>query len=983
MLLIGTGQNILAQLGDIEGNSTSGNMSSLSKSTNAIESQAQELSFSYSEVAPYTSHVHVEKNGEHKNTSSSYSFASTTEDYIVVWLDSNIDKSNEIHQNVIMQLQQIVNSVNTFTDANECINFVTQSKYKIFLMIVSNDLGQQIVHLIQDIPQLESIYVFCNGRSDHESWIQQCKKVKGVFTQITYICDSINAKIRRYDNYLTTVNSLFLTDTPIRGLNELDQSFMYSQLLKEILLEMKHDDKKKEMKELVEFLRHQYNGDNYELRSINEFEQNYNWDSSIKWYTKKYFIYSTLNKALRTQDINIIIKMGFFIRDLHRQIEQLHSASVDSIPSTVYRGQALLTAEFEKLRNSKGGLLSFNNFLSTSADQAVSFAFAESNRHESNKTGILFEIEIDSSISYISFAVLDNVGQFGDEKEILFSMNTIFRIGDIEEIKDRLWNVKLILTNDNDEQLKRITDSLRKEIGEGTGWHRLGYLMIMLDEIDKAEKIYTRLLYQTSHDKWQNLAALNNQLGIISEKKGNYKNALSFFQNTRDIEEKFLPPNHLDLSTTYNNIAEIYHTMKDYSSAHDFHQKALIIGQKCRPSSDPLLAATYNNIARLYSSMGDYQNARLSAQNALEIAENSSLGSHPDLAHIYDTLASVYTLLGEYPESLIFYEKAFKVRQKALPPNHASLLTTQNNIASAFNSMGHYSKALPLYKEVLEFRQKSLHPNHPDLALFYRNIGLTYNNMGDQPNALGFCQKALEIQETSASCNKSDIATIYNNIGQVYENKREFETAISYYKKALDIDKEYLPSDHPDLAMTYENLGRVYQEMNDDLNALLSHQKALKIRRNCLAFNYPQLASSYTNIGRCYQNKEKYRTAISFYEKAQEIHEKSAIPNYPELAIVYNNIGTTYHLTKDYSSALSFFQKTLDIETESLGPDHPDLAYIHDNIAYALEGLRQYKEAFNHIKKALDIATRALDPNDTRLPIFQTHFSRLLSWVKI
>ena len=38
----------------------------------------------------------------------------------------------------------------------------------------------------------------------------------------------------------------------------------------------------------------------------------------------------------------------------------------------VYRGQGMLHADFEKMKNSKGALLSFNNFLSTSVDRDVS-----------------------------------------------------------------------------------------------------------------------------------------------------------------------------------------------------------------------------------------------------------------------------------------------------------------------------------------------------------------------------------------------------------------------------------------------------------------------------------------------------------------------------------------------------------------------------------------------------------------------------------
>ena len=56
-------------------------------------------------------------------------------------------------------------------------------------------------------------------------------------------------------------------------MNELDQSFLYSYVLKEILLEMKHDDKFKE--DLVQFCRVQYSGNVKKLKIIDEFEQNY------------------------------------------------------------------------------------------------------------------------------------------------------------------------------------------------------------------------------------------------------------------------------------------------------------------------------------------------------------------------------------------------------------------------------------------------------------------------------------------------------------------------------------------------------------------------------------------------------------------------------------------------------------------------------------------------------------------------------------
>ena len=94
------------------------------------------------------------------------------------------------------------------------------------------------------------------------------------------------------------------------------------------------------------------------------------------------FLYPMLNRALRTMEVDIIIKMGFFIGDLHRQIEQLHSEQFNGHHSkttfTVYRGQGLPKAAFEQMTKTKGGLMAFNCFLSTSKKRDVSLGFRSS-----------------------------------------------------------------------------------------------------------------------------------------------------------------------------------------------------------------------------------------------------------------------------------------------------------------------------------------------------------------------------------------------------------------------------------------------------------------------------------------------------------------------------------------------------------------------------------------------------------------------------
>jgi hypothetical protein len=132
-------------------------------------------------------------------------------------------------------------------------------------------------------------------------------------------------------------------------------------------------------------------------------------------------------------DVDVIIKIGFFIGDLHRHIKQLHSEQFHRYHTansfTVYRGQCMSKSDFDHLTHTKDGLLSFNNFLSTSKKREVSLLFAEGYQNNPDLVGILFIITVDPAKSTTPFASIAEVGYLGDaEDEVLFSMHTVFRI---------------------------------------------------------------------------------------------------------------------------------------------------------------------------------------------------------------------------------------------------------------------------------------------------------------------------------------------------------------------------------------------------------------------------------------------------------------------------------------------------------------------------------------------------------------------------
>jgi hypothetical protein len=100
------------------------------------------------------------------------------------------------------------------------------------------------------------------------------------------------------------------------------------------------------------------------------------------------------------------------------------------------------------------------------------------------------------------FASIRDVSYSQGEDEVLFSMHTVFRINDIKPRSEnnRLFEVNLTLTDDNDQDLRVLTDHIREESSStNEGWERLGSVLIKMGRSDKAQEVYEVLLDQTTN----------------------------------------------------------------------------------------------------------------------------------------------------------------------------------------------------------------------------------------------------------------------------------------------------------------------------------------------------------------------------------------------------------------------------------------------------------------------------------------------------
>jgi len=425
------------------------------------------------------------------------------QNFHLVWLDANINEEADDFRNSITKLRQVVNTVNTFVDADKCIDFINNIQEETAFMIISGALGQTTVPIIYSKKQISDIYIFCRNKNWHEKWTKEWPKIKGVFTNIQPICEALKQAAHACDHNAVSISFATTSDaaTSVTNKNVLDCSFMYTQILKDILLTIDFDHG--HIMDFVKYCRVELSGNSKQLKNVDRIEKEYRDHQPIWWYTCETFLYSMLNRALRLMDVDIIVQMGFFIRDLHKNIADLHSKQFSGQTSSqsfiVYRGQNLSQTDFNQLKQNQGGLFAFNNFLSTSKNRKTSLNFIRRNPGKGDLVSVLFVMRIDPSIQNAQFANVDKISAISTEEEILFSMHSVFRTGQTKQLSGSIpiWEVELTLTSDNDPELSKLTESIQKETSSSyKGWHRLGKLLIKLAKFDKAKELYEILLEQ-------------------------------------------------------------------------------------------------------------------------------------------------------------------------------------------------------------------------------------------------------------------------------------------------------------------------------------------------------------------------------------------------------------------------------------------------------------------------------------------------------
>ena len=587
----------------------------------------------------------------------------------IIWLDENITKTSDC-QDTIEKLSDILNYLQIFTNAEMCIDYIKQNNMEKIFFIVSNRLRNTIKYVYDFIT---AAYIFCMKESDQSrDWgMQELKKIRGIFVDQQKLISKLSKDVLVIMKQ-TLITIFEINDTNERStmaLQEQQSSYVWWHTLLGTLVVRDPLDTTNAKLELVEECKLYYKSNKRELQKIKEFNETYSSTDAIKWYTYDSFLYRLVNKALRTQDIDIIFKFRFFLNDLYRQLYKAHINSLEHLPGKlhIYRGQRMELNEINTLKNNMNHHVSMNTFFSTTINRNIAEVFA--GESDTLTESVLFEITIDTKLINIPFAVVKDSA----EEEVLISIGAVFQIISVEyDSTSHLWCIRLDLTEDIDNKLKDLIK------------HNLPYSYDLKDSRDKSRiDMIKHMSDRTDEDHSYIL-----QLGFFLWRMGRIDKA-EFYWKLVLNSSAFSGFNWEEKIVTYMYLSMLYRTDNDTKALEYYRLAAEILLALPRHEIPYFyLAHILREIGHIYANRNQFDTALKKLKLARRFVRSTINGDKMVLYSSIDTsIGMIYYKQNLYEKALESFNEAYKLQVTNLPECHPETALTLQYIGEVYDKL--------------------------------------------------------------------------------------------------------------------------------------------------------------------------------------------------------------------------------------------------------------------------------------------------------
>ncbi|MDP8202924.1 MAG: sigma 54-interacting transcriptional regulator [Candidatus Tenebribacter mawsonii] len=403
-------------------------------------------------------------------------------------------------------------------------------------------------------------------------------------------------------------------------------------------------------------------------------------------------------------------------------------------------------------------------------------------------------------------------------------------------------------------------------------------------EFNEAEKLYSKI------NNIEGLAAIYNNLGVLSMFQGEMKNAEKLYQKSLKSEKERC--NLSGISKSQSNLGSLYEDRGDYKKSLKCLNEALYIQLLLNDREQ--IPNIYLNIGVSYMDNGEYAKAEEAFNNSLEISLEYNM--FKNVIPALNNLGALFFKSGNFEKAIDYYEQAIK---KSQDYNFSEgIIKSYNNIGELYEKRGEYNLAHEYYSKSIE-----LLPGISDdymKAELYGNIGSVLTSLHRFKEAYVYLVESYDFFKSLSAKDKMIEGAL--NQASYFIETRNYESAHYYLesaqKLAIEIEHDYYLGKCSHLCSLLET---------DD------RKKALDLLRNAIEFfvksnSNVELAKANYDFASLLLEEEDWEQALQILNDNNDL-----IKGLGAIKILERNDILIKKVTKKYSAELkeSKVQETL------------------------------------------------------------------------
>lgn len=439
-------------------------------------------------------------------------------------------------------------------------------------------------------------------------------------------------------------------------------------------------------------------------------------------------------------------------------------------------------------------------------------------------------------------------------------------------------------------------------------------------------------------------ARLREALGWTQYGLGEPRKAVVLHELALAERRQHLPPDHLDLFDSMNNLGRAYHGAGQLDKALPLLEQAL---KKSKTNLGPDHFTTLTimgNLAEAYQDVRQFAKALPLFEQVLEKRKIKLSPEHPRTLSTMNSLAVAWMNDGQLDKALLLLKLTLEKRQTVLGLDHTDTITSLNNLALAYQAVGQLDKALPLHKKALATLKTTLGADHLHTLKSMNNLALTYKALGQTDKALPLLEQTAEKLKAKIGPDHPDTLAAQANLAAAYSVAHQLDKAVALFEQTLKKQKAKVGPDHPDTLTTMNNLAVAYQDAGQPKNAILLFEEALEKAKgkfganNCTTLTFTiNLAMAYQAAGKL-DREEPLLREILIQRRRMDDQESLGVAG--SLA----NLGLNLLRQGKYADAEPVVRECLAIRTQRM-PEAWSTFNTHSMLGGSLLGQKKYAEA--------------------------------------